>query len=437
MAKIRINHGSYTFDASAKQITFTGYVSIELEAVMYICNVKRGIEIYDFASSEKLGSVATNVLTLVYDTSSMSDTDELLIIYDDSLIIPAKETGGNLAAILAKLSSDPATQTTLAAILAKLVSTPALEGGNLATIAGKDFATQTTLAAILAKITSDPATQTTLAAILTALDLTKNTGNVDSKTLRVITAADGPLNTNLGTTADAAISTDTTGSISGKIRGLVKIFADVWNSVTHVLNVSATAVVSKSVAQIVDWTAVAQNIVAPPNVLDVSNLKECLLSIQAALDTTTAHTGTRFIVQISSNTTGDEDWEDLGADFVGLIGTAATDLIENNPLAAGATSITLTGHALTVKAKWLLIKNATLINSELVFESNSATNSITLLDGTTNAHALNTPIFNVVMTQVVSIPRAANRLRVIVDNSYDSDGSSLIYKLRVSKATSL
>jgi hypothetical protein len=94
----------------------------------------------------------------------------------------ANETGGNLAAILAKISSDPATQTTLAAILAKLTSDPATQttlaailakqtadpstatlqtSGNasLTTIAGKDFATQTTLAAILAKIIAAPATE--------------------------------------------------------------------------------------------------------------------------------------------------------------------------------------------------------------------------------------------------------------------------------------
>ena len=46
----------------------------------------------------------------------------------------ALETGGNLAAILAKLSNDPATQTTLAAILAKIIAAPAtaaLQGGGL------------------------------------------------------------------------------------------------------------------------------------------------------------------------------------------------------------------------------------------------------------------------------------------------------------------
>ena len=41
----------------------------------------------------------------------------------------------------------------------------------------------------------------------------------------------------LGATADAAVETDTTGTISGKLRGLVKIFADVWDSVNNLLKV--------------------------------------------------------------------------------------------------------------------------------------------------------------------------------------------------------
>jgi hypothetical protein len=78
---------------------------------------------------------------------------------DGSLIDPATE-GGNLATLAGK---DFATQTTLAAVKAKtdnLPSDPAREGGNLSTLAGKDFATQTTLAAIKAKtdnVPTDPA----------------------------------------------------------------------------------------------------------------------------------------------------------------------------------------------------------------------------------------------------------------------------------------
>ncbi len=192
--------------------------------------------------------------------------------------------------------------------------------------------------------------------------------------------------------------------------------------------------ITKTLTQISDWTAVAQNTIAESSVYDFSSAKTGILNIQAALDTTTAHTGTKFIVQISSTASGDEDWQNL-TEFVALIGTAATDLIENNPLAAGSTSITLTAHALTVLGKWLFIEDSTLANSELIFESASAVNSITILDGTTNAHVQNTAIFNVAMTQNVTITSSVYRLRVLVDNTYDVDGSSLNYKVRISTVT--
>lgn len=191
---------------------------------------------------------------------------------------------------------------------------------------------------------------------------------------------------------------------------------------------------AKAVAQIQDWTAVAQNTVAKSATYDFSGKHAGILHVQAALDTTTAHTGTRMIVQISSNTTGDEDWQNL-TEFIALVGTAATDLIENDPLAAGATSITLTAHALTVLGKLLFIEDETLANSEIVMEASQSTNAVVVLDGVTNAHALNTAIFNVAMTQDTSVPDGVNRLRVVIDNSYDSDGSSLNVKIRISTET--
>lgn len=60
---------------------------------------------------------------------------------------------------------DFATQTTLAAILAKIIASPSTEAKQdsmialLTSIDGKDFATQTTLAAILAKLIAAPATE--------------------------------------------------------------------------------------------------------------------------------------------------------------------------------------------------------------------------------------------------------------------------------------
>lgn len=108
------------------------------------------------------------------------------------------------AAVLAKLSGDPATQTTLAAVLAKLTADPATQTSLAAAVVeltaiagsvdgleakldtlhadvdgleGKDFATQTTLAAVLAKLIAAPATeakQDSAITLLTAID-----GHVD------------------------------------------------------------------------------------------------------------------------------------------------------------------------------------------------------------------------------------------------------------------
>lgn len=101
---------NYTFDASAKTVTFTDYSPVLLNSILLITNVTDNIIIYNFADATKGGTVATNVLTLTYDTTSMDDTDKLLIYYDDTSI-----------------TTDYATQTTLASIKTgtdKIISAP-------------------------------------------------------------------------------------------------------------------------------------------------------------------------------------------------------------------------------------------------------------------------------------------------------------------------
>lgn len=51
-----------------------------------------------------------------------------------------------------------------------------------------------------------------------------------------------------GTTTDAAVTTDVNGTLSGKLRGLVKILADVWDSVNHRLHVNVDNAISGSVS---------------------------------------------------------------------------------------------------------------------------------------------------------------------------------------------
>lgn len=53
-----------------------------------------------------------------------------------------------------------------------------------------------------------------------------NSGATDATTQRVIAATDSPEVAVLGATGDAAVVTNTTGSVSGKLRGLVKLLID-------------------------------------------------------------------------------------------------------------------------------------------------------------------------------------------------------------------
>lgn len=81
---------NYTFDASAQTITFAQFPAIDLERILLVTNVTDNIIIYNFANSSLGGSVATNVLTVDYDTTTMDDTDDLQIHYiapDDNVII--------------------------------------------------------------------------------------------------------------------------------------------------------------------------------------------------------------------------------------------------------------------------------------------------------------------------------------------------------------
>jgi len=74
---------NYTFDKSAKTITFTDYATIRLDSIRLVINVEDNIVLYNPAKANAGCSVLNNVLTLDYDTSAMSNTDKLQIIYNN------------------------------------------------------------------------------------------------------------------------------------------------------------------------------------------------------------------------------------------------------------------------------------------------------------------------------------------------------------------
>jgi len=112
---------TYTFDASAKTITFSG--ALDIEGFTVIENVVDNIMIYNFNDPLKGGTFATNTLTLIYDTSSMSETDELMILYEDG--VNTVDTG----------LSQPLTDTQLRATAVPVTESNPIDISSLATSA--------------------------------------------------------------------------------------------------------------------------------------------------------------------------------------------------------------------------------------------------------------------------------------------------------------
>jgi len=204
---------------------------------------------------------------------------------------------------------------------------------------------------------------------------------------------------------------------------------------------AAFAALTKTTESTDDWTAVAQNVVIEGTTLDTSDHYSTELHIQAFLDSTTAHTGTEFIVQVSGNSTGDEDWEDYTR-FVAMIDTANSENISDNPLAATSTTITMadTGgeYETAPFAHWIAIEDSTLINSELVLQKGFTLNTnITIVDGTTNSHVQNTTMYDIAISRTVTVGFPVHRCRVIVNNTFDADGSTINFKVRAVAVTGI
>lgn len=186
-----------------------------------------------------------------------------------------------------------------------------------------------------------------------------------------------------------------------------------------------------------DWTAVAQNTVGEGATIDISDCYDATLFIQAFLDSATAHTGTEFKVQLSNNSSGDEDWYDL-CRFVGLIGTSNAEPLTNDSCTAGTTVFTCASTTGYTNGTYFAIEDGTLVNSEILYQVALTTNtSITALDGCTNAHNDNTGMWSIADNWVVTLPMGAVRARLVVNNTYDADGSTLNYKFGITEVTAL
>ena len=196
---------------------------------------------------------------------------------------------------------------------------------------------------------------------------------------------------------------------------------------------------AKAVEAVDEWAEVAQNAVREGAALDVSSNYETALSIDVAISNATPHTGTKIAVQISSNGSGNEDWTTL-VEFIGPTGTADLEALSGSE-AIGQTVLEVastTGYEAD-ESRWVFLEDVGAVaDSEMLLQvSHVANTSITVQDGLTVAKDSSDQLSNIAQNYVINIPFAASRVRVIYDNTYDSDGATVHTKCRASKVTGL
>jgi hypothetical protein len=130
--------------------------------------------------------------------------------------------------------------------------------------------------------------------------------------------------------------------------------------------------------QVIDWTDIAPAVLITgggvgfldSGVIDLTAAFEATLHIDCALTSAVAHTGTEIIVQVRSEDATPDEWTTLTS-FVSQTGTPF-HLHPSGTAAAGQKTILVanpTAGNLNHIGKWIFIKDATIANSEKVYQT--------------------------------------------------------------------
>lgn len=76
---IGVGYGSYSFNAATKEVTISGVTTVTLEQFLLIVNATQDSVIYNPTCADLGGTLSGNILTLDYDTTTFSNTDDLQI----------------------------------------------------------------------------------------------------------------------------------------------------------------------------------------------------------------------------------------------------------------------------------------------------------------------------------------------------------------------
>lgn len=95
---IGVGYGSYSFNASTKEVTISGVTTVTLEQFLLIVNATQDTVIYNPTCADLGGTLSGSVLTLDYDTTAFSNTDDLQIHFalnsttDSTSILATEDT---------------------------------------------------------------------------------------------------------------------------------------------------------------------------------------------------------------------------------------------------------------------------------------------------------------------------------------------------------
>ncbi len=191
-----------------------------------------------------------------------------------------------------------------------------------------------------------------------------------------------------------------------------------------------------------EWAVTANAAIRLGTELDVSSAYHCTLYIKAVLAEVVASTGQpEIIIQTTGKASPvKDDWMNY-ARMIGPVGTPVTPLALNATEPAGETLIACTNPVtanIDNDGKFKFIKHTTLADSEVIFQianSGDVGDTITILDGLANEQANATSTImdiddarnEVVAQWTLGINcLAINRIRIIYNADYDTDGPDVI-----------
>lgn len=196
----------------------------------------------------------------------------------------------------------------------------------------------------------------------------------------------------------------------------------------------------KAFASLLDPTQeVAQNTLVVGAEGDIGGCYAAALEVFDAITNETAHAGTEFLIEVSSDQHGSEGWT-LFHRFLGVTGTGNQEAVLNNPASAGSTvlSVASTIGYTANGAKRFLEDIGSFPDSEWLRQRAYASNAtVALVDGTARQHAQNSLLHSTAASRRIALPMDVRRVRLIVNNCYAPSGATVAFRTVLTKVTAV